>query len=132
MLGSERMKALCRTMRAATEQVQWGDAVVFKVGGKMFAVTRLAEDSRYSFKVDPDRFLELTGVPGIAPAPYLARAKWVQVDPASCPLPAQDLEALLRHSYALVVAKLTKKLQREIEQQNEGGGDEQGRRPLDS
>lgn len=110
------MKALCRELPAATEQVQWGDNVVFKIGGKMFAVTGLAANSRYSFKVDADRFVELTGVPGIAPAPYLARAKWVQVDPSMCPFPAEHLVVLLRHSYALVFAKLTKRVQREISQ----------------
>ena len=114
MLSSEEMKALCRSLLGATEQVQWGDNLVFKVGGKMFAVTGLAADARYSFKVDDDRFLDLTGVPGVIPAPYLARARWVQVNPAECALAAPDVAALLRRSHELVFGKLTKRLQKEL------------------
>ena len=47
------------------------------------------------------------------PAPYLARAKWVRVDSPRT-LSDQEAAALLRRSYELVFAKLTKKLQREI------------------
>ncbi len=101
-------------LTGATEQVQWGDDLVFKVGGKMFACSGLEKDSRYSFKVDDERFLELTDQPGIVPAPYLARAKWVQIDPASCELPAGEIRALVERSYELVFGKLTKKAQREI------------------
>jgi predicted DNA-binding protein (MmcQ/YjbR family) len=66
-----------------------------------------------SFKVDDERFLELTGVPGVMPAPYLARAKWVQVGGVHG-LADADLDALLRRSHALVASRLTKKLQRDI------------------
>jgi predicted DNA-binding protein (MmcQ/YjbR family) len=64
-------------------------------------------------KVDDDRFLELTDRPGIIPAPYLARARWVAVDSADA-LSDEEAAQLLRRSYELVFAKLTKKLQREI------------------
>ena len=66
-----------------------------------------------SFKVDDERFLELTGVPGVVPAPYLARAKWVQVGRVHG-LEGADLDALVRRSHALVASRLTKKLQRDI------------------
>ncbi|MEN3812970.1 hypothetical protein ABD440_21540, partial [Chromobacterium piscinae] len=32
-----------------------------------------------SYKVDDGDFLALSGLPGVRPAPYLARARWVQV-----------------------------------------------------
>jgi predicted DNA-binding protein (MmcQ/YjbR family) len=61
-----------------------------------------------SFKCDPERFLELTDVVGIVPAPYLARAHWVQVvDPQA--LTAQQARALIARSHALVLAKLTRR-----------------------
>ena len=94
--------------------VQWGDNRVYKVGGKMFAVSGPDAASLYSFKVDDFRFLELTDLPGVRPAPYLARAKWVQIDPPECVLDDVEIEELVRDSYKLVFAKLTKKLQREI------------------
>ena len=107
-------KALCRTFPGSTEDLKWETNLVFSVGGKMFAVTDDAiHPAGFSFKVEDERFLELTDRPGIIPAPYLARAKWVHVEKASA---LSDTEAaqLLRRSYELVFSRLTKKLQREI------------------
>lgn len=114
-MNMEKAKQVCRSLPGATEDIKWGADLVFSVGEKMFAVTD-AEQKGFAFKVDDDRFLELTDRPGIIPAPYLARAKWVYIQD---PKAVSDKEAaeLLRRSYELVFAKLTKKLQREI-----GGG----------
>ena len=109
-----RVCEICLSLPGATETVQWRDNHVFKVGGRMFAVTGDADDARYSFKVDDARFLELTDIPGVIPAPYLARAKWVQVDPAGCPLPDTEIDALLRDAYAIIRARLPKRVQREL------------------
>ena len=103
------------SLPGATETIQWGNDRVFKIGGKMFACSGLEKDSLYSFKVDDERFLELTDMKGVHPAPYLARAKWIQIEPADCKIPKKDLKELVRNSYALVFAKLPKKTQREIQ-----------------
>ena len=110
----EAAKALCRTFPGCTEDTKWGADLVFSVGLKMFAVTVAEVPAKsMSFKIDDERFLELTDRPGIIPAPYLARAKWVYVENAKA-LSDKEAGALLRRSYELVFAKLTKKLQREI------------------
>ena len=110
----EAAKAVCRSFPGCTEDVKWGADLVFSVGGRMFAVTGNAAPAQaMSFKAEDERFLELTDRPGIVPAPYLARAKWVQVD-ASADLPDEEAAQLLRRAYELVFAKLTKKLQREL------------------
>lgn len=110
----EAAKALCRSFPGCTEDIKWGADAVFSVGAKMFAVTGSAVPAHgMSFKVDDERFLELTDRPGIIPAPYLARAKWVRVN-SDADLSDEEAAALLRRSYELVFAKLTKKLQREI------------------
>ena len=110
----EAAKAVCLTFPGATQDLKWGEVTVFSVGGKMFACTNADLPARrISFKVDDDRFLELTDRPGIIPAPYMARAKWIYVEDAGA-LGDEEAEALLRRSYELVFAKLTKKLQREI------------------
>ena len=113
--GFEALRALAATLPGATEDIKWGADLIFSVGAKMFCVFLLhaGKATTCSFKVDDDRFLELTGVPGVIPAPYLARAKWVQVKPGHA-LASADLSALLRHSHALVAAKLTRKLQIEL------------------
>lgn len=110
----EAAKELCRTFPGCTEDVKWGADIVFSVGTRMFAVTASeAPATSMSFKVDDDRFLELTDRPGIVPAPYLARAKWVAVERVDA-LSDDEAAQLLRRSYQLVFARLTKKLQRQI------------------
>jgi predicted DNA-binding protein (MmcQ/YjbR family) len=118
MMDFEAAKALCRTFAGSTEEIKWGCDAVFSVGGKMFAVTGSeAPAAGISFKVEDERFLELNDRPGIIPAPYLARARWVRIDSAGA-LDDREAAELLRRSYQLVFAKLTKKLQREL-----GGGE---------
>jgi predicted DNA-binding protein (MmcQ/YjbR family) len=112
-MNFESAIALSRSLPGVTEDTKWGNDLVFSVGGKMFAVTNLGEATGISFKVDDERFLELTDRPGIIPAPYLARAKWVYVEDAKA-LDDEEAAQLLRRSYELVFAKLTKKAQREI------------------
>lgn len=110
----EAAKALCRSLPGCVEDIKWDTNLVFSVGGKMFAVTTTdAHAGAISFKVEDDRFLELTDRPGIIPAPYLARAKWVQVQ-REAKLGKTEAEALVRRSWELVFARLTRKLQREI------------------
>lgn len=95
--------------------MKWDDDLVFTVAGRMFCVTCLrgTHEGSISFKVEDERFLEFTGRPGFMPAPYLARAHWVQIASAK-PLPAAELRTLIRRSYELVRAKLSRKLQREL------------------
>lgn len=110
----EAAKVICRGFAGSTEDIKWGVDAVFSVGGKMYAVTGSeAPASGISFKVEDERFLELTDRPGIIPAPYLARARWVKIVSADA-LGEQEAAELLRRSYELVFAKLTKKLQREL------------------
>ncbi|MBY0242779.1 MAG: MmcQ/YjbR family DNA-binding protein [Burkholderiaceae bacterium] len=113
-MNIEQAKTLCRSLPGATEDIKWGTNRVFSVGTKMFAVTGDDAASRgISFKVDDERFLELTDRRGIVPAPYLARARWVLIDDMQAVSDA-EATALLKRSYELVFGKLTKKLQREI------------------
>ena len=113
-MNFEKAKTLCRSFPGATEDIKWGADLVFSVGDKMFACLAADNPTGIGFKVDDDRFLELTDRPGIIPAPYLARVKWVRVEKASA-LSDKEAGELLRRSYELVFSKLTRKLQREIE-----------------
>ena len=105
----EQLRKICLAFPGASEQIQWGDDLLFKVGGKMFAITPLIPAPVYlSFKVTPENFAELTERPGIIPAPYLARAQWVALESRDALAPS-ELAPLLRASYDLVVAKLPRK-----------------------
>jgi len=107
----EWLRSVCLSLPGATEQIQWEIDLVFKVGGKMFAIAPL-EPARVclTFKCSDEEFVELTERPGIIPAPYLARARWVALESESA-LPRRELEERLRQSHALIVAKLPKKKQ---------------------
>jgi predicted DNA-binding protein (MmcQ/YjbR family) len=108
------LKKHAEGLAGSSIDIKWGADWVASVGGRMFFVGGPEPRwSAVSFKVDEHRFLELTGLPGMAPAPYLARAKWVQVsDPRA--LPVAELKALVTRSHALVAAKLTKKRRLEL------------------
>ncbi len=111
----EQVRELCLSFPGATEQIQWGNDLLFKVAGKMFLVTGFNPNSPFTIKAADDSFHELTELAGIHPAPYLARARWVQIVPAECRLRNSELEALIRQSYDLVVAKLPKRTQRALQ-----------------
>jgi predicted DNA-binding protein (MmcQ/YjbR family) len=105
----EWLRGLCLSFPGATEQIQWGYDLLFKVGGKMFAVTPLEPAPVWlSFKASPENFAELTERPSIIPAPYLARAQWVALENKEALAP-EELARLLRESYEMICAKLPKK-----------------------
>lgn len=101
---------------SATLSVQWGHDRVFKVGGKMFAVLGFSDrdtPAGLSFKASEDSFRLLTELPGITPAPYLARAQWVRLDKTTRLKPS-ELKAYLTRAHSIVAAGLPKKIQREL------------------
>ena len=106
----ETTRAYCLSFPHATENVQWGNDLVFKIAGKMFAVVVLEGASQYclSFKCTEEKFAELIEQDGIDPAPYSARYHWVAFKSFDV-LSEKELKALLRHSYDLVFEKLPKK-----------------------
>jgi predicted DNA-binding protein (MmcQ/YjbR family) len=108
-MSVEFVRRFCMSLPHATENVQWGNDLVFKVAGKMFAVMALEPAKVWlSFKCTPEDFADLTERPGIIPAPYMARAQWVALENEDA-LNAAALKKQIRQSYDLVVAKLPKK-----------------------
>lgn len=82
------------------------DHDAYKVGGKMFAI--VGGMGGLSFKVSDIAFEVLTGEGRARPAPYLARAKWVNL-PEIGQWPDQELAEHLAIAHGLVAAKLTRK-----------------------
>jgi predicted DNA-binding protein (MmcQ/YjbR family) len=56
----ESVRAHCLSFPQVTEVVLWGNDLVFKIGGKMFAVIGLdsASDHCLSFKCTPEKFAD--------------------------------------------------------------------------
>jgi predicted DNA-binding protein (MmcQ/YjbR family) len=111
-LDEQQIAALCAGWRGVASSIKWEVDRVFTVAGKMFCVvcTIGPDRGRFSFKVDTDRFLELTEQPGMMPAPYTSRAFWISVTEPER-FARAELEAYVRRSYELVLAKLPKKTQ---------------------
>ncbi|HEY7450705.1 MAG TPA: MmcQ/YjbR family DNA-binding protein [Vicinamibacterales bacterium] len=107
----EGVRKICRAWPGVTEDVKWGADLVFSVGGKMFAVVCLEPPHTLAFKCTPDEFAELIERPGIIPAPYLARAMWVQEQGLGEALERPEVATRLRASYELVAAKLPRSKQ---------------------
>ena len=105
----DTVRAICRALPGTTEDVKWGADLVFSIGGKMYTVVCLDPPHTVAFKCSPDAFAELVEREGIIPAPYLARAMWVQEQGLGEALDRKELERLVRASYDLVSAKLPKK-----------------------
>src|SRR3989442_8889453 len=118
----ESVRAYCLSFPHATENVQWGNDLVLKIAGKMFAVAVVERASKYclSFKCTEEEFAELIEQDGIDPAPYSARYHWVALETFDR-LSEKELKALLRNSYDLVFEKLPKKTRAALEDQKVAG-----------
>jgi len=106
----------CAGLPATEHVVQWGGASVWKVGGRIFAVcSRWGAAGRdcVSFKCSDMAFEVLTQQPGIVPAPYLGRAKWVQLRGPDA-MSDDDVRSHVAAAHGIVAAKLTRKLRAEI------------------
>ncbi|MGA0601899.1 MmcQ/YjbR family DNA-binding protein [Caulobacter sp. KR2-114] len=103
----DEIEAFCLSLPGASVVVQWGDDHVYKVGGKMFAVAG-GRALGISFKASEMAF-ELLPETGVArPAPYLGRARWLQVtDPDA--LGDEALQSYLQQAHDLIVGRLPKK-----------------------
>ncbi|MBN9062797.1 MAG: MmcQ/YjbR family DNA-binding protein [Rhizobiales bacterium] len=101
--------AACHRLSGATLTEQWGGAHVWKVGGKMFSIAAPdARPFRCSLKASDVARQALAGQPGVRPAPYLARAGWLQIDDGA--MPDSDIVDMLRVAHALIAARLPKNL----------------------
>jgi predicted DNA-binding protein (MmcQ/YjbR family) len=111
----EQVQTYCLSFPHETEEILWGNDLVFKIGGKMFAVIGLdaTSDHCMSFKCTPEKFAELIEQDGIAPAPYVARYHWVALERFTA-LSEKELKSLLRTAYDLIFEKLPKKLKMQL------------------
>jgi len=105
----EKLRDICTSLPHVTEDVKWGNDLCFLIGEKMFCVTGFETPLKISLKVTDEEFDELSNSPGIIPAPYVARYKWVLVEDVNR-FTMQQWEFYIKQSYELVKAKLPKKV----------------------
>ena len=104
-MSVESIRRFCLSFPHATENLQWGDDLCFKVGGKIFALLSLSSvPQTLMFKCNPETFAELVEQEDIIPAPYLGRYKWVALQRLDV-LPWGEVKDLIEQSYTMVAAK---------------------------
>lgn len=113
----DEFNQLCRSMPATTYVVQWNNAHVWKVGGKVFAIGGWGEKDKpaYVFKTSELNFDFLKEQEGYKPAPYFASRgmKWIQHFDTQ-EKTDEELSYYLKESYRIVSLGLTKRLQKEL------------------
>jgi len=116
-MNYEEFNDFCRSLPATSHVMQWGNADVWKVGGKVFAVGGWEKHDKpaFTFKTSENNFLFLSDEPGFRPAPYLASRgmKWIQQYDVS-DSEDDELKYYLKESYRIVSLGLTKKKQKEL------------------
>jgi len=100
----------CLTKRGATEETPFGpDVIVFKVGGKMFALASLDDvPPRVNLKCNPERALDLRDrYEAVQPGYHMNKKHWNTIE-LSGGVPDAELRELIDHSYELVAKALPK------------------------
>src|SRR4249920_3417099 len=111
-MNVEDIQQICRQLPGVTEDVKWGNDLVFSIGGKMFCVAGLNQSpTTASFKVTDEEFDEMCNRPGFKPAPYVAKYKWVWIEDIN-KMKKSDWKKYLHQSYDLVKNKLSTKLKK--------------------
>lgn len=118
-MNIQQLYEFCLSKKGVTEHFPFDeDTLVFKVGGKMFALSSLKEWEKgtpsINLKCDPERALELRAeYEAINPGYHMSKIHWNTIDFNSDVSDKMMLE-LINHSYELVFKSLTKKIQNEI------------------
>ena len=110
----------CISKKGVTEAFPFDeDTLVFKVMGKMFALTSLksweAGDHSVNLKCDPEWALELREqYESVQPGYHMSKVHWNTVHISNGELDEKLIRQLIDHSYILVVNSLPKKLKDEL------------------
>ena len=109
-MNIETFREYCLSKLAATEDTPFGpDNIVFKVGGKMFALAALDEvPPAVNLKCDPDLALELRDrYEQVRPGYHMNKKHWNTVELGGV-IPENEIRKMVDHSYDLVVRSLPK------------------------
>lgn len=111
----EQVKALCGAYPEASCKLFGppGNVLAYYAGGRKFAYFKTSEPEqwRFSIRVPQHRFLELTDVPGIKPARYLARFHWITIVNVAS-MPAAELRQMVAWSHAAATTRTARSARR--------------------
>lgn len=114
-MNIEELRTCCISKKGVSEDFPFDETtLVFKVMGKMFALTDLEGDLSINLKCDPEKAVELRELyPSVMPGYHMNKRHWntILLDGS---VPDQLIRQWIDHSYAMVVEKLTKKQRNEL------------------
>ncbi len=117
-MDTRGLKAFCGRFPGAETRLHRDPVNVlsYQVGGRTFAYFKTSEPERWRFsvRVTPERFLELTDVPGIKPARYMGRWRWITIVDVRG-VPEDYLRELVDWSYRDAFGRLSRKRQRQLQ-----------------
>jgi predicted DNA-binding protein (MmcQ/YjbR family) len=115
-MNIEEFREYCIAKKGVTEELPFGpDTLVYKVMGKLFALTPLElETFKLSLKCNPAKAIELRDdFEYIVGAYHMNKTHWNTINGELSP--NKQLKELIDHSYDLVVSGLPKKLKTEFD-----------------
>lgn len=108
-MNIEEVREFCLSLKGTTEGFPFDEeTLVFKVGGKMFALTNLDGPLSINLKCEPDKAIELRErFASVAPGYHMNKQHWntVQIDGT---IPSSTIKDWIVDSYNLVVGSLSK------------------------
>ena len=115
-MNLEEFRTYCLSLKGTSEGFPFGEeTLVFKVMGKVFALTDVEHFESVNLKCDPERAIELReSYSAILPGYHMNKKHWNTVRFLEDVNDSLVYE-LVDHSYQLVVSSLTKKLQNELQ-----------------
>lgn len=113
-MTNESIREHCLGLPHVTEIVQWEEHLLFKIGGKMFAIIALDGHS-CSLRCTPEKYAECLEIEDVAPASHnMWKYHWVTIETLSA-VPDRQFRELLTESYRIVRASLPKSVRTELD-----------------
>ena len=116
-MNLDSLRAYCLSFPGATEGLQWGDDLLFRVGNKIFVSVSLGSVPQcMTVKSAPERCAELLEIEGITRAAYVGRYDFLTLERLDL-LPAAEMRQLIAESYENVRSKLPRAVRAKLDGQ---------------
>ena len=114
-MNIETFREYCIVKKGVTEEFPFDEeTLVFKVGGKMFALTNIDLFDSINLKCDPVKAIELREIyEGVIPGFHMNKKHWntIKIDGS---IPDQQIFEWINHSYELVFNGLPRNIKKDL------------------
>ena len=115
-MNIEELRTYCLSKKGATEDLPFDETtLVFKVMGKMFALTDLEDDLSVNLKCQPEQTIKLQEeYEAVIPGYHMNKKHWITVI-IDGSIPDKKIYEWIDESYRLVCGKLTKQQKEDLQ-----------------